>query len=238
MLQPLIPCPPRAGGARHLSAAAPSSETLASFLASQPALSITSTAMDSVGLTTVIDTAKDGYSFFAPTDDAWEALAQAYNMTTDDLLANTFLRGILAYSVRRPRRLSCAPAGVLWVQPALRCALLEAPGVHGSPPASACAACAVGRPLTPWARAQTSTQATSQLTAGATLPTLFAQPIMVAGAATTAGSVSTQSVPTSVQLDGQASSAMVLAAPALVDGNTWVYTVDTVLLPSLIADIL
>ena len=57
---------------------------------------------------------------------------------------------------------------------------------------------------------------------------------MVGGAAS-AGSVSTQSI-TGTVLEGQESSATVLAAPTLVDGKTWAYTVDAVLLPSLIVD--
>ena len=89
-----------AGHARHLSAAAPDTPgSLAAFLAGQSQLSTTLEAMQSVGLTAIIDKATAGFSFLAPTDDAWEAFGQAYNLTTEDVLALPYLRGILMYAV-------------------------------------------------------------------------------------------------------------------------------------------
>ena len=85
-------------------------------------------------------------------------------------------------------------------------------------------------------RVQTSTEATQTLTAGATLPTLFGAPLTVPGAASS-GSVSTQSISGTV-LNGQASSATVVGSSVLVDGMTFVFTVDTVLVPTLIEDTL
>ena len=67
-----------------------------------------------MGLTAVIDKATAGFSFLAPTDDAWEAFGQAYNLTTEDVLALPYLRGILMYAVSR---LGCCEALCAALQP-------------------------------------------------------------------------------------------------------------------------